>query len=76
MSYRQREVAKFFAGAFAYDAIVHVTLAVSGVLPLKLLGVTVTPVMNVLLMIAAASVSLFLAYHGWIKPERPPFAGR
>lgn len=76
MNQRQRETAKFFAGAFAYDAIMHLILFLSDALPLRLLGVLVTPLMNIVLMVAAVGIALLLAYHAWIKPPRAPFAPR
>lgn len=71
MSHRQREVAKFFAGAFAYDAVMHLMLALSDVLPLTFLRVvTLTPGLNAAALIAAAAMALSLAYYGWLQPRR------
>ena len=71
MSHRQREAAKFFAGAFAYDAVMHLMLALSDVLPLTFLRViTLTRGLNVAAMIAAAAIALSLAYYGWMQPRR------
>lgn len=68
---RQREVAKFFAGAFTYDAVMHLMLALSDVLPLTFLHViTLTPGLNAAALIAAAAIALALAYYGWMPPRR------
>ncbi len=43
---RKREVAKFAAGAAFWEAAGHLMLAFSGLLPLTVWGITVSPTLN------------------------------
>ena len=49
-----REVAKFFAGVTAWEALTHASFAASGVLPIKLCGVTLTPKLNTVKIVIPA----------------------
>ena len=49
-----REVAKFFAGVTAWEALTHAAFAASGVLPFKLCGVTLTPKLNTVKIVIPA----------------------
>ena len=62
-----KELAKFFAGLTAWEAIVHASLGLSGVLPITLFSITVTPGLNTIQIIIPALVSAFLVYFGWFK---------
>lgn len=65
-----REAAKFFAGVTAWEAVTHATLAASGVLPLKLCGVTISPRVNAVQIVLPGMASLCLAYFGWGREIR------
>lgn len=67
MSNRKKELAKFFAGAAAYDALVHWVLGLSDVLPLKLRGVTLTRTLNRVAMVVWPILASLLVYYAWIK---------
>jgi membrane protein implicated in regulation of membrane protease activity len=60
-----KEVAKFFAGLCAWEAIVHLAFAVSGLLPITWFGITLTPMINTVQIIVPAIVSALLAYYAW-----------
>jgi hypothetical protein len=60
-----KELAKFGAGVAAWESVVHLSFAASGVLPLKLAGVTITARTNGVQIVAAALASASLAYYGW-----------
>ncbi len=62
-----KELAKFFAGLTAWEAIVHASFGLSGVLPITLFGITITPVLNTVQTIIPALLSAFLIYYGWFK---------
>jgi len=62
-----KEVAKFFSGVTAWEAIVHASLGLSGVLPITIFGFTLTPAINTVQIIVPAAVSLALAYYAWFK---------
>ena len=67
---RKKEVAKFFAGAVAWEAVGHVMLAFSGLLPMKIWGITVSPVANAVWIVIAAAGAILLAWYAWAKSER------
>jgi hypothetical protein len=62
-----KEMAKFFSGLTAWEAIVHTSLGLGGVLPITLFGITITPTINTIQVIIPAIVSVLLAYYAWIK---------
>lgn len=62
-----KEIAKFTAGLTAWEAVVHASLGLSGVLPITLFGITITPTINTIQIIIPAIVSIMLAYYAWIK---------
>ncbi|MDD5503565.1 MAG: hypothetical protein PHH26_08940 [Candidatus Thermoplasmatota archaeon] len=62
-----KEVAKFASGVTAWETIVHVSLGLSGILPIALFGITITPTINAIQTIAPGLVSVALAYYGWKK---------
>jgi len=66
-----KELFKFFAGVTAWEAVVHAALGLSGVLPISLFGVTITPFLNTIQIIVPALTSCLLIYLGWLrKPVR------
>lgn len=62
-----KEAAKLFAGVTAWEALTHASFAASGVLPLKLCGVTLTPRLNTVQIVIPALTSVALIYIGWIR---------
>ena len=62
-----KEVAKFFSGVTAWEAIAHAFLALSDVLPITIFGFTLTPAINTVQIIVPAVVSLTLAYYAWFR---------
>lgn len=62
-----KEVAKFFSGLTAWEAIVHASLGLSGLLPITLFGITITPTINTIQIIIPATASVVLGYYAWIK---------
>ncbi|MBI2805519.1 MAG: hypothetical protein HYX68_11130 [Planctomycetes bacterium] len=66
-----KEIAKFFSGVAAWEAIGHTALAFSNELPLTLLGITITPNLNALAVFVAAPLSIFLAWYAWGTGKLP-----
>lgn len=62
-----KEIAKFFAGLTAWEAVFHASLGLSGNLPITFWGITITPILNIVQIIIPASVSILLAYYAWGK---------
>ena len=60
-----KELAKFFAGVTAWEAVVHASLAMSGVLPIKLCGVALTPRLNAVQVALPSLACAGLVYLGW-----------
>ena len=69
-----REVAKFAAGVTAWEALTHASFAASGVLPMKLCGITLTPKLNTVQIVIPALTSAALVYIGWVRS--PTATGR
>lgn len=61
----KREIAKFASGAACWEAIGHLMLATSDLLPLTVWGVTVTATMNVFWIVLMFVLSALLAHFGW-----------
>jgi hypothetical protein len=62
-----KEVAKFAAGVTIWESIVHASLELSGLLPLTILGFTLTRTINLIRIILPLIISVILAYYAWIK---------
>lgn len=63
-----KEIAKFLSGVAAWEAIVHLALAFSGLLPITTFGIiTLTPTINAIQIIVSAVISVLLAYYAWGK---------
>ncbi len=62
-----REVAKFASGLTAWEAVVHASLGLSGVLPITLFGIVITPAINTVQIVIPAIVSVALAYYAWFR---------
>ena len=66
-----KELCKFFVGVTAWEAVVHASLGLSGVLPISLFGITITPFLNTIQIIVPALISCLLIYLGWLhKSDR------
>lgn len=65
-----KELAKFAAGVTAWEAIVHLSFGLSGVLPLRLFGITITQPINTVQIVLPAAVSALLAYYAWIRKSK------
>lgn len=63
----KKEVAKFFCGLTAWEAVVHLSLGLSGNLPLAIFGITITPTINTVQIIIPAVISVLLGYYAWGK---------
>lgn len=63
----RKEVAKFASGLTAWEAVVHLALGLSGVLPLTIFGITITPELNTIQVIVPGTISIALAYYAWYK---------
>jgi hypothetical protein len=61
----KREIAKFAAGVTAWEALVHLSFALAGVLPLRLFGITLTKRVNAIQIVVPALSSLLLACYAW-----------
>ena len=62
-----KEVAKFFSGVMAFNAIKHLVFALSGMIPMPWFGFTLTPTINTISIIISAIISFALAYYAWMK---------
>jgi hypothetical protein len=60
-----RELAKFGAGVAAWESVVHLSFALSRVLPMKLTGVTISPTLNRVQIFVPALASALMAYYAW-----------
>lgn len=67
MANRAREVTKFLAGVAAEETTIHWALGFSDVLPLKIVGVTITPTLNTIAMVAWPIVAALLIYYAWVR---------
>lgn len=65
MSNRKKEFMKFLSGVAAMETVVHWALLFSGVLPLKLLGFTLTPLMNAGAMVFWPVATWLLVCYAW-----------
>lgn len=64
---RKKEFAKFLSGFAAHEAIGHSVLSGTGLLPRTVLGITVTPAYNSVLIIAWWVILIALVYYAWVK---------
>jgi hypothetical protein len=64
-----KELAKFFAGAFAWDCIAHLSIALSGSTPFRLFGFEITATANIVMVFVSAILSISLIYYAWIRKK-------
>jgi hypothetical protein len=62
-----KEIAKFVSGLTAWEAVVHASLGLSGVLPITMFGITLTRTINTIQIIIPAILSVVVAYYAWVK---------
>jgi hypothetical protein len=61
----KKEVAKFLAGAAAWEGLTHLILAFTDLLPLRIWGFTLTPVLNIIWIVFIGAVTITLAWYAW-----------
>lgn len=61
----KKEVAKFAAGAAAWEALGHLLLAFRGLLPLTVWGVTLTATFNAVWVVIIGAAAVILAWYAW-----------
>ncbi len=62
-----KELAKFAAGACTWEAALHATLLATRSSP-TILGLTLTPRINLIQLVAAGLSALVFAWYGWRRP--------
>ncbi len=72
----KKEVAKFAAGAAAWEAFGHLLLAFTGLLPLTVWGITLTATFNAVWVAVIAGVSILLAWYAWSTRDANEPTGR
>lgn len=60
-----KEVAKFFAGVTAWEALVHFSFMSCDMLPLSFCNITITSTVNTIQIIVPALISVTLAGYAW-----------
>lgn len=65
-----KELAKFAAGVTAWETIIHIAMALGGVLPLTWFGITITSGFNTIQIIISGILTVLLIYYGWKPSER------
>ncbi len=63
----KRELAKFFSGVAVAKVGFHGVLAASNVLPITLLGFTISTDYNFWMLIIWAAIAVFLIHYAWFK---------
>ncbi len=69
MSINKKEIAKFFAGVTAWEAVVHLSMAGCDLLPIRWCGFTITHTINNLQIILPGLISILLTWYGWFSRE-------
>ena len=72
---KTKEFAKFFSGVAAMEVVVHLAFALSDLLPLTILGITLTKSLNTFAIIFWPIVLTLLVYYAWIRKEIPNSTG-
>lgn len=62
-----REIAKFAADLTAWESIVHLSLSLSGNIPISFWGFTLTESINNVQIILPALCSIALTYFAWFR---------
>jgi hypothetical protein len=69
MKMNKKEIAKFFAGLTAWEAIVHLSLLTCDMLPITWCNFTLTNTLNTIQIIIPGSISILLTYYAWFKKD-------
>lgn len=69
MKLHTKEMAKFFAGLTAWEAIVHASLAACDMLPLTWCHFTLTSTLNTIQIIVPGTISILLIWYAWLKKD-------
>lgn len=64
MNTQKKEIAKFFCGAEAFHAVIHVYLLLSGT-QLTVMGISTTPTLNILSIFVTSAITLALGIYAW-----------
>lgn len=62
-----KEVFKFASGVCVWESVVHTSLWISGVLPLTMFGITISPTLNAVQSVLPAGVAVVLIYYAWFR---------
>ncbi|WP_395442843.1 hypothetical protein [Caulobacter sp. UC70_42] len=65
MSSIGKEFAKFLSGMAVMQVLTHGALALSGDLPLTMLGITYTPQLNAMAVVVWSIIAILLTYYAW-----------
>lgn len=63
----KKEIAKMASGFTVHEVLSHVLLSGSGLLPLTIFGITVTPGYNSAIIVMWTIVTIALVYYAWFK---------
>ncbi len=63
----KKEIAKFLCGVTAWESFSHLSLWLSGELPITLFGFTINTTINTVEIIIFAIASGLLGYYAWKK---------
>lgn len=74
MNYK-KEIAKFFSGALAFHALVHVVLLFSGNPPITVLGIERTVPVNAVAAVISVFLAVLLGWYAWSGGRRTTEAG-
>jgi hypothetical protein len=67
MKINKKEIAKFFAGLTAWEAIVHLSLSACNVIPITWCNFTLTSTLNTIQIIVPCTISILLTWYAWFK---------
>ena len=67
----KREIAKFACGFEAFHVLFHAFMWLSGT-TLLVLGITLTPTLNIASLVVNAVFAIFLYAYAWGLPKRQP----
>ena len=67
MKTNKKEIAKFFAGLTAWEAIVHLALSICDMLPITWCSFTLTSALNIIQIVVPGTISFILTWYAWFK---------
>lgn len=62
-----KEFAKFLTGVTTWELFAHIYYGASGILPITILGITVTTILNTISIIVYSLLTILLAYYAWFR---------